>query len=87
MLLLLFTHILIALGGLAVAVIGLIKLSDTIIKLSYALTAATIATGTVLVILEPSSLIKSCLMGLLYLAAILVMTAVAKHRLALEKSK
>lgn len=84
MLILLITHIAIALGGLAVAALSLFTLSEKTIKASYALTAGTIATGTVLVFMT-GSLLKSCLTGLLYLSAVITMTAVAKHRLAAKR--
>ena len=84
MLILLVTHIVIAISGLVAAALSLATLSEKMITLSYALTAATIATGTVLVF-TAGNVLKSCLSGLLYLSAVLVMTAIAKHRLATSK--
>lgn len=84
MLILLVTHIAIALGGLIVAAASLFTLSSRMIDVSYALTAGTIATGTVLVFMT-GNVLKSCLSGLLYLSAVLVMTIVARHRLAAQK--
>lgn len=87
MLILLITHIIIALGGLAAAAVALYTLSEKTIRLSHGLAAGTIATGTVLVVFGTSNILKSCLSGLMYLAAILVLTAAAKYRLATQKSE
>jgi hypothetical protein len=81
MLILLITHIIIAISGLVLAAVSLYTLSERMIKGSYVLTAGTLATGTVLV-MTAGNVLKSCLSGLLYLSAVLVMTAIAKHRLA-----
>lgn len=83
MLILLVVHIAIALGGLIIAAASLFTLSQKMISTSYALTAGTIATGTVLVFMT-GNVLKSCLSGLLYLSAVLVMTAIAR-RLAAQK--
>lgn len=84
MLILLIAHIIIAVGGLAIAAASLFTLSQKMITLSYALTVATVATGTILV-LNTGNVLKSCLTGLLYLSAVLVMTAAARYRLAASK--
>ena len=84
MLILLVTHIVIALSGLAIAAVSLFTLSERMITSSYALTAGTLATGTVLVLMT-GDVLKSCLSGLLYLSAVLAMTAVTKYRLAASK--
>lgn len=84
MLILLISHIIIAIGGLAAAAVALVTLSTKAMRFSYVLTAGTIATGTVLVF-SSGNILKSCLSGLLYLVAILTMTSVAKYRLAAEK--
>jgi hypothetical protein len=84
MLILLITHIVIALGGLIIAAASLFTLSQRMIMASYALTVGTLATGTVLVFMT-GNLLKSCLSGLLYLSAVLVITAITKYRLAAQK--
>lgn len=86
MLILLIAHICIAILGLVAAAAAFVKLSDTFIRLSYWLTGGTIATGTLLVITTNSNILKSCLSGLGYLAAVLIVTAAAKYRLAVERS-
>lgn len=85
MLILLITHICIAVAGLAIAAAALVKLSESLIKTAYALTGGTIATGTLLVIVSQGNILKSCLSGLGYLAVILALVAAAKYRLAVER--
>lgn len=87
MLILLITHIVIALSGIAFAAASLISLAPRTISASYMLTGGTIATGTALVIMKPESLIKSCLTGLLYIVVILVLTSLAQYQLATKRSE
>ncbi len=84
MLILLITHVIIALGGLAIAAASLFTLSKKMITSSYALTGGTIATGTILVFMT-GNVLKSCLSGLMYLSAVLVLTSIAKYRLAAKR--
>ena len=86
MLILLVTHIVIAVSGLVFAALSLFTLSQKMINLSSMLTAGTIATGTVLVF-TAGNVLKSCLSGLLYLSTVLVLTAIAKHRLAASQQE
>ncbi len=85
MVILLISHIVIACSGIALATISLLYRSDRAIQWSYALTAATLVSGTGLVILKPESIIKSCLSGLLYVVVVLGITRLAQLRLAAEK--
>lgn len=84
MLILLLSHIIIAISGLVAAAAALFTLSEKTIRLSYLLTAGTIATGTILVF-SSGNILKSCLAGLFYLSAVLVMTSIAKYRLAAKR--
>ena len=82
MLILLVGHIIVAMSGIAIAVVSLVSMSPRAISASYMLTGATIATGTGLIILKPDSLLKSCLTGLLYIVVILILTSLAQYRLS-----
>lgn len=86
MLIFLVTHIVIAVSGLVFAALSLFTLSQKMISLSYVLTAGTIATGTVLVF-TAGNVLKSCLSGLFYLSTVLMLTSVAKHRLAANEQE
>lgn len=81
MLILLVTHIAIAVSGLVTAGASVYSLSPKLIRASYALTAATITTGTGLVFTS-GDMLKGCLSGLLYLAIALSLTRFAQQKLA-----
>ena len=87
MLILLVGHIIVAMSGIAIAVVSLVSMSPRAISASYMLTGATIATGTGLIILKPDSLLKSCLTGLLYIVVILILTSLAQYRLNISHSE
>lgn len=84
MLILLITHIIIAMSGIVVAAASVFTLSPTQIKASYVLTAGTIATGTWLV-LTSGNMLKGCLSGLLYITVAIGLTQFAKHKLAKQE--
>lgn len=79
---LILTHVTIALLGLLQATYGLIVPSRGKLRATYALTAATFASGTYLVWHLHEPILQSCLSGLMYLAFIVAATAAAHHRLA-----
>lgn len=84
---LLISHLIIALGSLVAATVAVVSPTSTKLRLSYLLTAATIATGTVLVIVTHSPLLSSCLAGLTYTAAALSLIITAQKRLAKDLIK
>lgn len=84
MLILLITHVTIALGGLIAAGASLFTLSPKFIRASYMLIAGTITTGTVLVV-TTGSMLKGCLSGLIYLVVALSLTQFAQQKLAKQK--
>jgi hypothetical protein len=75
-------HVTIALLGLAQATYGLFSPSLGKIKLTYALTAATFASGTYLVWQLHTSIVQSCMSGLAYLGFIIAATLATRYRLA-----
>lgn len=86
MLMLLVAHIVIAVFGLVLAAASLLTLSQRLVNTSYLFTAGTIATGTILVF-SAGNVLKGCLSGLAYLALVMFMTSIARHRLATQKVK
>lgn len=84
MIILLVSHVVIALSGIIAAGASLYLLSPVFIRASYALTGATIATGTGLVF-ATGDMLKGCLSGLLYLAIALTLTRLAEQKLAKQK--
>jgi hypothetical protein len=61
-------HILIALASVAVVSWAYIRPTAVNLRVTYGLTALTIASGTYLVVAMPAHMIQACTSGLLYLA-------------------
>lgn len=84
---LLVLHILVALGGLAASTFAVLGPSQNKINTSFGLVAATLASGTLLVITTHSPLLNSCITGLAYTGVTLSLIISAKHRLAKAAEK
>jgi hypothetical protein len=82
----LIAHIIIALFSLVYASYALLRPADHRFKAIYSLVGLTIASGTYLVVMQPSHMVQACISGLFYLGAIAFVTVLAKLRLAQEKS-
>jgi hypothetical protein len=82
---LLLTHITFAIASLLFSAIVFISPSRLKLRFSLILTTLTLASGTVLVITTKSSLLSSCMSGIIYLALITpVLFAAQKKLLGLE---
>lgn len=78
----LLAHIFIALSGIGVATFIVFKPSARLLKVTYCLTAATLLTGTYLVVSTGSHILQSCMTGLAYLGVVSVGIVIARTRLA-----
>jgi len=78
-------HVLIALSSIAHATYTFFRPSQTKLAVSYGLIAATIASGTMLIIGAQGHMLESCAMGLLYSAGVSVLTVKAHTRLAAQR--
>jgi hypothetical protein len=78
------THVVIAILGLAQATYGLIAPSRGKLRATYALTVATFVSGAYLVWHLHAPVLQSCETGLTYLALILAASVVTHRRLAHE---
>ncbi len=74
-------HVMIALSSIAMTTAAYISPTNTKIRVNYSLIAATLITGTYLVISTHSGLISACTTGLLYLGAVSLGTYFAKRKL------
>lgn len=81
----LFTHIVIALGSLFYTGYVIFFPSKPKLYISYALVAFTIISGFYLIFTKPSHITQTCITGLLYLGAISFFLFSAHHRLANSK--
>ncbi len=79
---LLLTHIAIALSSLLVSAYLYVRPSRNMLGMSYGLVAATIVTGTALVILSGTHILEACTMGLIFAALSIYAASAAKHKLA-----
>ncbi len=76
-------HILIALSSLAYTTYLFFTPSRAKLRLSYGLVAATLASGTYLVVSTHTAILQSCLTGLLYLGLDSLGILSARRKLAL----
>jgi uncharacterized lipoprotein YbaY len=78
----LLLHIIIALTSVAFTTYLMFAPSRTKLRASYALVAATLASGTLLVVQHPAHLLQSCLSGFTYTLLMTALVAVVRYRLA-----
>lgn len=84
----LVAHILVALSSAVFTTYLLFVPSKTKFRISYALIAATLLSGTYLVISTHAALLQACMTGLAYLLALATLMAFAHRRFAVaEKLK
>lgn len=74
-------HIIVALGSMAYGSWLILRPSLRGLRINYALIAATLVTGTYLVIALHSNILQSCLSGLAYTAVVTVEAAIGRQRL------
>lgn len=84
-LMILLTHILIALGSIAYSGLTLIRPSKHKIRVSYGFVAATLISGTYLVVSTHSPILSSCVTGLIYLAVVMSGILAAQAKLAAQE--
>ena len=80
-------HVLIALASVAFSTYALFAPSYAKLKTSYSLVGLTLASGTYLVISTHSNMLSSCITGLVYLAVVSAIIAVAHRKLAVAAHK
>jgi multisubunit Na+/H+ antiporter MnhE subunit len=87
MIILLITHITIALSSLLSTSVSAFWPSKTKLNVSYGLITSTLVSGTALVILSHHSILGSCEAGLIYLCVAMSGVIVANRRLASQTIK
>ena len=81
----LLLHVIIALSSIITTTVLAFSPSRMKMRISYALIALTLVSGTYLVISTHSPLVSSCLSGLAYLAVALSGVVIGYRRLAAER--
>jgi hypothetical protein len=82
---LLVAHIIIALGSIAASTASLASPSINRLRLSYSLVAATLVSGTYLVISTHAQILSSCITGLAYTGLVLGLISVARYRMGRDE--
>lgn len=82
----LLIHIAIALGSLAYATYTFFTPSLPKLRINYALIAATLASGTLLIISSHASVLHSCLTGFIYIGAVSAALYAAQRKLAHQET-
>lgn len=77
----LILHIIIAIASFVLAAGLLVKPMQKLLSVNYGLIAATIVTGTILVV-QGYSALHVCAMGMVYTLVMMAMSVVARQRLA-----
>lgn len=75
-------HVIIALTSLAFSGLAYFMPSKLKLRVSYGLIAATLISGTYLVVTLNSPLLSACVSGLIYLTVVVTATVAAQRRLA-----
>jgi hypothetical protein len=78
----LLTHILIAISSIIYTSLLLIQPSQTKLRTSYILIAATLGSGTYLTILNPAHMVQTCTTGLAYVVIVSAGVFIARRQLA-----
>lgn len=79
---LLVTHILIALTSIVWTSLAVVLPSKLKITVSYGFVAATLASGTALVVSTGAHILQACITGLIYTAIVTTGIVIARNRLA-----
>jgi len=79
-------HILIALSSIVCSTWALFFPSKNILRASYLSIALTIVTGIYLIMLHPTNLTQTCIMGILYVTAVSACTGFATYRFVRAKA-
>lgn len=82
----LLVHIIIALTSVAYSTYVFFAPSQKKMRASYGLIAATLASGTYLVISAHAPVLSSCLSGLTYVSAVAVILTAANYKLAKQEA-
>jgi len=74
----LLLHILIAISSIGIATFTYFKPTVKRLGMSYGFIVATVASGTALLVMNPSNLLHTCLSGLFYITVVSIVT-IATH--------
>lgn len=80
-------HIAVAIASIIYTTYTYFSPSQVKLRVIYALTGLTVASGTWIIATNPTHMVQSCLTGLAYVGAIFFGIALSRHKLAAEQQK
>lgn len=84
-LMLILSHIIVALTSIVLSTVSSIHPSIKRITISYSFVGLTVLSGTLLIVISPSNILKTCLVGLLYIVVVTALSVIAHRKLLLAK--
>lgn len=80
----LLLHITVALVSIGFSTYLYVSPSHNKLRISYGLLGGTVATGTYLIIASHAAMLRTCMMGLLYIGVVSAIIVAARRKLAAE---
>ena len=78
-------HVLIAISSIVCATLGYARPTNSNLNISYALIAATLVSGFVLVVSQPAVMLQACVSGVVYITIVTAVVAVTRRKIALQQ--
>jgi hypothetical protein len=78
----LIIHVIIALTSILLATASLVAPSRNKLRINYGFIAATVVSGTAMVVVTQAPMLSSCMSGLSYLAVAVALSVAAEYRLS-----
>lgn len=82
---LILTHIILALGALALSTLANFMPSANKLKISYGLAAGTLSTGVLLIVVSGADILRTCLTGIVFFGIVSILNETARKRLATQE--
>lgn len=79
---LIILHVITALTSMGIAAYAFFRTSQQMLRVNYTFVALTVISGTYLTFVSPAHILKTCLVGLIYLIAVTCMLIAARYKLA-----
>lgn len=81
-----FLHVILALGSLALAGLNAFAPSRAKLKTSYGLAVGTLASGVLLIVVNHASILRTCLTGIIFFGIVSIINETARRRLATQEN-
>jgi len=81
---LLLTHVVVAIISIIFTTVVYVKPSENKLRVSFALAAFTLISGTYMILKSPAHLVQSCITGIIYIGVVTLFILLAKRKLAIS---